>query len=310
MLERLSRRTLVAGGLGAAAASVFGSRGLSSRQRPKRFRVVHLTDSHLTPTVDCGQRFVDCMAAVATQKPDVIFQGGDLVMDGLDLDKGKVQAEWDFALALLRSHCPFPVEHCIGNHDVWAWARRDRAQLENDPMYGKGWWLRLTGYGSTYRSFDRGGWHFIFLDSIGHTPGPGYAAYLDHDQFRWLEVELAKTPADQPVCIVSHIPILSIAAHFFDPHSLHPTGWHIPGHLMHCDARRLKDLFVRHPNVKVALSGHLHMTCKVDYANVSHISSGAVSGAWWKGPMQETKPGFGVVDFYPDGGFRSKYVVY
>ena len=37
---------------------------------------------------------------------------------------------------------------------------------------------------------------------------------------------------------------------------------------------------------------------------------GAVSGSWWKGPLQGVPEGFGVVDLRPDGTFEHRYEAY
>jgi hypothetical protein len=72
---------------------------------------------------------------------------------------------------------------------------------------------------------------------------------------------------------------------------------------MHVDARRLKDLFRIHPNVKLCLSGHTHLIDRVDYLGVTYLCSGAVSGAWWKGPYQEFQNSFTIIDLYDGGSF-------
>jgi len=53
---------------------------------------------------------------------------------------------------------------------------------------------------------------------------------------------------------------------------------------MHVDAAKIKDLFAKHKNVKLCLSGHLHLVDRVDYNGVTYLCDGAVCGGWWKGP--------------------------
>ena len=79
---------------------------------------------------------------------------------------------------------------------------------------------------------------------------------------------------------------------------------------MHIDARRIKNLFNKHQNVKLCLSGHEHLVDQVSYNNVTYCCNGAVSGAWWKGNYHECAPGYGVVDLYEDGSFNNQYVLY
>lgn len=311
MFERLTRRTLLAGGLGAIATTAFPSGKFSKKTPARSLRIVHLTDTHLKTDPNTRASFARCLDKIQRQeKPDLIFQGGDIVMDALDLDRNRVQAQFDLAARTLREHLDVPMYHCIGNHDVWGWNRPDRDFLAQDRRFGKGWWLEWTGYNSTYYSFDRAGWHFVFLDSIMPGPVRGYSARLDDAQFQWLQADLNRVPRETPICIVSHIPILSTAAQFFGPSEHSGKRWEVSGTLMHLDARHLKDLFLQHPNVRLCLSGHIHMNSHVRYNDVAHISNGAVSGAWWNGSMQETPPGYGVVDFFPNGRFFSRYETY
>jgi Icc protein len=310
MSEGLSRRGLLTGALAAAAGSAFA---LPGRHNPaigagRSLRVAFITDVHLDTTMPCVRGFVDCLEKIKhlDDRPDLIIQGGDLIMDGLSRDAYSVERQYDFARTILKRHANIPVEHVIGNHDIWGWTNPRFDRYMGDTRYGKGFWLNWTGYPDTYRSFDRGGWHFILLDSIVQD-GRGYAARLDPTQQSWLEKDLASTPKTTPICIVSHVPILSTAALFFGP--AEQTGhWQVPRSLMHIDARRIKDLLVKHPNVNACLSGHIHMQDRVEYNDVKHFGMGAVCGAWWRGPMQETPRQFAIVDFYTDGNVHATYV--
>ena len=79
---------------------------------------------------------------------------------------------------------------------------------------------------------------------------------------------------------------------------------------MHIDARRIKDLFAKHPNVRLCLSGHEHLVDQVTYNTTTYCCNGAVSGAWWKGSYHECAPGYGLIDLYDDGSFYNQYVVH
>ncbi len=80
---------------------------------------------------------------------------------------------------------------------------------------------------------------------------------------------------------------------------------------MHSDFRRLHGLFRKHPNVKVALSGHLHLVDRIDYSGVTYFCNGAVSGGWWRGPhMEEYNAGYAMLNLYDDGTFDRAYVNY
>jgi len=86
--------------------------------------------------------------------------------------------------------------------------------------------------------------------------------------------------------------------------------WTMLGGDMHTDTSKIIKLFYQHPNVKLCLSGHIHLRDKVIYNNVTYICNGAVSGAWWEGNRRETAPGYGLIDLYSDGSFEESYVNY
>jgi hypothetical protein len=85
--------------------------------------------------------------------------------------------------------------------------------------------------------------------------------------------------------------------------------WHVPDAWMHRDVKPVLDLFKGH-NVRLLLSGHIHLVDRVEYLNMTFVCDGAVSGAWWKGPNQEFAEGYGVIDLWPDGSFKHQYVTY
>ena len=79
---------------------------------------------------------------------------------------------------------------------------------------------------------------------------------------------------------------------------------------MHIDARKLKDLFFQYANVKLCISGHIHLLDRVDYNNITYLCNGAVCGKWWRGNYQENPPGYALIDLYDDGSFAHQYIAY
>lgn len=283
-----------------------------SPRRQRVLRVAHLTDTHVLPDLGAPEGVAAAIrhAQAQPEKPDLIFFGGDLIMDALKTEKEKVIAEWDLWTKLVSEEVKTPHRFCLGNHDVYGWALRDPA-VQSDRDYGKRIALERLALKDRYYSFDQAGWHFVVLDSvhIDYASKHGYCARLDDAQFAWLARDLAATPAAKPICVLSHIPILS-ACVFFD-NDLESTGtWVIPGAWSHLDVRRIKDLFRRHPNVKVCLSGHVHLADDVTYLGVRYLCNGAVSGNWWKGAYQEFGPAYALVDFHDDGTVDNQLVYY
>jgi len=268
-------------------------------------RIAHLTDIHVQPEKNAADGMTKALRHVHAlpQRPDVIFTGGDQIMNAFGADAARTQVQWDLYQRVLKDETNLPVEHCIGNHDVWGFTRREGAEAARE---GKKWAMEALALTRPYRSFDRAGWHFVVLDST-HPAEDGYIAKLDEDQFAWLAEDLARTPAGTPVLVLSHIPILAACA-YFDGDNERTGNWVVPGAWMHIDARRIKDLFGKHPNVKAAISGHIHLVDRVDYSGVSYLCNGAVCGGWWDGNYQECTPGYALVDLYADGTVRCEYI--
>lgn len=313
-MERLTtRRAVLGAGIGGLAAAGLATTGtgavlLSRPGRTRVLRLAHLTDTHVQPERAAHEGFAACLRHVQSQDPapDLIIAGGDNVMDvmGRDAERGRVQLElWR---KVLKQECSLPVEHVIGNHDVWGWNKAKSKTIGDEDLWGKKWALDAYGLPGKYRAFERAGWKFIVLDST-FPKDDGYTARLDDEQFAWLSAELDRTEKATPVLVASHIPIFCACA-FFDGENEKTGDWVVPGSWMHIDARRIKDLFLKHPNVRLCLSGHIHLVDRVEYLGVTYLCNGAVSGGWWKGANQECNPGYGLVDLYDDGTFENRYV--
>jgi predicted MPP superfamily phosphohydrolase len=90
----------------------------------KPFRVAHLTDVHIENTDVSKHGFISCLEKVNSlqNKPDIIINGGDAIMNSaLTFSKEKVQEQWTLFQNLLSSNNSIPVNHCIGNHDLYGW---------------------------------------------------------------------------------------------------------------------------------------------------------------------------------------------
>jgi 3',5'-cyclic AMP phosphodiesterase CpdA len=236
-----------------------------------------------------------------------VFTGGDIIMDAWEADYARTDLQWKLFRNVMAAECSLPVEHCLGNHDVWSFKSRE-GNKDHEAKSVKKWALDVLGLTSPYRSFDRAGWHFIVLDSV-YPKDPQYIGKLDEEQFEWLTEDLGKTPETMPVLVVSHIPILSICAHFFQEMT-QDDNWVVPGGLMHIDARRIRDLFKSYKNVKAAIAGHIHLVDRLDYLGVTYLGNGAVSGAWWSGDWHETPAGYALMDLFDDGTVERTYMPY
>lgn len=285
-----------------AGSSLLPALSFAEESKKKPIRFAHLSDIHLKPGLipETGMAKAFQHAQQLKTKVDFIINGGDAIMDALDADKQKTQEQFDLFNNLLKKENSLPIYHCIGNHDVWGWfIKQDRP--EQDKLYGKQWVVENFNMPRRFYSFTKGKWHFIVLDSTQLNPAGGYIGKLDPEQLDWLQQELKQVSTDKFICFVSHIPILSICAGlFFD--KTEPNGdLKIQRNLMHSDFLVLKKLFVQYPNIKVCISGHIHLQDEVDYLGIKYYCNGAVSGNWWKGAFQEFAPAYAVIELFDDG---------
>jgi len=268
-------------------------------------RFAQLTDMHLLPDSPAEEGVKKCIRHLLSneEKIDFIINGGDLIMDALDKNKQEVESQWEIWRNIKNSFPDLTFYHCLGNHDVWG-------LTPNIEKYqGKEWALRELGLESPYYHFETQGWHFIVLDSTHLRPdGRWYTAKLDLEQKQWFKNTLASIKSEEPILIISHIPILG-ASTFLDGDNLKNGDWVVPGAWMHTDAKELIKLFYQHKNIKLCISGHIHLLEKLVYNNVHYYCSGAVCGNWWENePYEETNKGYAVIELFDDGSHTYKYV--
>ncbi|GAB3888208.1 hypothetical protein GCM10028825_20560 [Spirosoma agri] len=261
----------------------------------------------MQPLVGAAKGFEKCLHHVQNlpDKPDLIINGGDAIMEAHGRGQNSVRRQWQLYQDVLRNENAMPILSCIGNHDIWC-KQETKTHFED----GRNWAMDELQLTTRYFSLDRNGWHIIVLDSVQPKPdGSWYTAHLDDEQYHWLEADLKAVSPETPILIVSHVPILA-ACVFFDGQRFTGENWNIPARWMHSDTIRLTSLFHTYPNIKSALSGHIHLVDRVDYNGISYFCNGAVSGAWWFGKYHHTAAGYALVDLYDDGSVTNTYVNY
>lgn len=281
------------------------SLGTPLADKSPALRIAHLTDVHLKNKFDAPARFTKCLHHMQRQSPkvDFILNGGDIVFDMNKENIGTISDQWKLYKSVWANECSLPVNYCLGNHDVW-WNEDDKSQA----LYGKQYSMDQIGLHKPYYSFTKNGWKFILLDSVHlDIDNTWYIGKLGDEQFVWLEKELKTTEPSMPILVMSHIPILT-ATNLVEDDIV--NKWVMLGGDMHTDVAKIISLFYQYPNVKLCLSGHIHLREKLIYNNVTYICNGAVSGAWWEGNKRETAPGYGLIDLYGDGTFEEKYINY
>jgi 3',5'-cyclic AMP phosphodiesterase CpdA len=269
------------------------------------FRFVHLTDIHVAPERQAEQGLVQCLHSVLSldPRPDFILTGGDLVMDVFKQEEKRARKLFTLLRKVFDDNAGIPVHHCIGNHDVFGWGSSE--VQEGQTGYGKQLVSEYLELPNRYYRFDHKGWRFFVLDDIQPAPEKAYQAYIDDEQFAWLEAELKAKPQEMPAAAVCHIPLLSVTV-FGEAEK---GAYQILTSSMCRDVQRVVQLFSEN-NVRLSLSGHLHQLDRIEFRGVEFICDGAVSGGWWKGPHKGFEEGYGVIDLGSDGSIQHQYLDY
>jgi len=265
---------------------------------PGTLRVVFFTDTHTQPELKAGEGTALAFNKIKSLKPDLCIQGGDHCFDLAAVPRDRSLMLLDLYGRTEHALDGIPIEHVIGNHDVLGRATSSGVSL-SDPLYGKKAFEQRFNT-KTYRSFDRAGYHFIVLDSIQITPEREFDALIDPAQIAWLKGDLAALSPGTPIVIACHVPIVSAAPQYTPPNDKAAkaaayqalTNLH---QFLLGNARDVLDCFEGHRVIAV-LQGHTHINETVFWRDVPYITSGAVSGNWWRGTRWGTPEGFTVLE--------------
>jgi 3',5'-cyclic AMP phosphodiesterase CpdA len=146
--------------------------------------------------------------------------------------------------------------------------------------------------GPLYKSFDHKGWHFVTLDTV-FIDGRKYKGFLSQEQMSWLKTDLEMNGTAKPVIIMCHIPLVTAVLQLV-------PRWHDLGNQIVVEnAAEVVALLEKFP-VKLVLQGHTHINERVNWKGMNFITTGAVSGNWWKGPRLGFPEGYAVVDISGD----------
>ncbi len=307
----MKRKTFLQNSAAVIGGSIFSSFSNPDIAKGKSLRFAHFTDIHIKPGLipETGMAKAFQHVQLLKKKVDFIMNGGDAIMDALEADKQKTQIQWDLFRNILQKENSLPIYHCIGNHDIWGWFLKQN-KPDADNLYGKVWAVETLEMKNRYYSFEKGNWHFIVLDSTQLNPAGGYIGKLDEKQFDWLQTELMNVPKDKFICIVSHIPILSICSGLFFDKTEANGDLLIKRNLMHTDFLSLKKIFQKFPNIKLCISGHIHLQDELKYLGIKYYCNGAISGNWWKGSFQEFDPAYAILELYDDGSSKRTMIKY
>lgn len=305
------KRTGAIGFSALAASSVSMAAAPADAGKKRLLRVAHITDVHITDTAiaaACLRRVFREINAMK-DKPDLIVNTGDTVMDENKQTREHVESLWSIWSKITKEENKIRMISALGNHDVWYGPDPVLdAEYKKDERYGKQWAINMLSLPGRHYSLELNGWHFIVLDSI-----QGEGGYqLDDGQFEWLASELTRIRPQDPVCVLSHVPILSVGAWMYETKRTQALASKFPSADMHLDHQQIKDLFYQHPNVRLCLSGHVHYVDSIEYLGVKYLCNGAVSGNWWRAPLMldEFPPVYAIIDLYEDGTSTEKIITY
>jgi 3',5'-cyclic AMP phosphodiesterase CpdA len=303
----------LARGMGQSVAAPGGGAGAGRR---RVIRIAHVTDTHIMQDLRAPEGVAACFEHIRGQKDvDLIVHGGDIIFDSMDQSLERSKELWTLWQQVLGDSWKGRIRYCLGNHDVWGWNKERSKTTGDEPGWGKQLALDTLGMQgavpkAAYYSFDEvmngAGWHIIVLDTVRPEPN-GYYAGLDDEQFEWLRGDLSLNRM-YPTMILSHIPIFTVTVLDREPNEKRERIV-TPGRMC-IDYGRIKKLFLENPQVKLCLSGHMHLIDRVEYNGVTYCCNGAASAAWWKGPHRECREGYTLVDLYSDGTFENRYVEY
>ena len=278
----LSRRTLLSALPFAASPFAFAT------SAPRRaLRAVFLTDIHL-PVSGQDERTARCLERALRERPDVVLLGGDNVMNVVGVKEEAADAQFahfrSIVMDRLRGRETASV---IGNHCLWD-GKKDKA-------------IAAYGMPARYYRQDMGGWRLLMLDTFhgDHT------CHVDDEQMEWLAKE--RQDAKGPVLILGHAPILTVTS-FIEKGVPKEGAFAVPGNWQTANLQAIRDLFYDRPNVRLALSGHMHQIDRCDFDRVAYVCGGAVSGNWWNGAYYKFPPAYMVFDLDRDGGFTQRTV--
>lgn len=263
--------------LGAAGGGLAGAAHGSAAEA--NFTFIHFTDTHIQPELRAAEGTRKAFGAINSLPHAFAIAGGDLVMDVYE--QGPQRSKMLFDMYATVKDLRGKVYSIPGNHDVYGFSNKAGVPA-SDPMYGKK--MYEDRIGPRYQSFDHQGWHFILLDSIAIDAEKNWYGGFDDAQLDWLKGDLSKLAADTPIVVVTHIPLATAMGTAVFPPEAAPV-------LVVRKPRPVLALFEGR-NLKAVLQGHTHIREVVQYQDCQFITTGAVSGNWWKGPHHGHPEGF------------------
>lgn len=223
---------------------------------------------------------------------DFVIFGGDLTdLDGL---KPEQEQTADSLVTIFKSivdKSGLQAYFTIGNHD--------RFYTFNGQPDSSGFSMFEKHLGKTYHSFNHKGVHFVVINSVQHDSGHSY--FVNDDQFRWLENDLANIGKETPLVVITHVPFQSL---------YYPA---VEGKIVPTDMfenfKQVWDLLLNY-NLKAILQGHQHLHEELFVKDTWFLTGGAVCAGWWGGEFHRTEEGYLLINVDSQENFAWEYVDY
>lgn len=221
----------------------------SAEAAPFRFVVLGDNQPYGTETLGQPDVFKQIVKEIAAQKPELVMHVGDHI-SGETSNADFLGQMWDEYFDVT-AMWKMPVYHAAGNHDIWS------------PLSEKVYKERFGQ--PLYYSFDRGGCHFIVLNS----EELGRASTITGDQLAWLKNDLAANKSGGPVFVFLHKPLWVD----YDWQTYLPNAWNRDVHP-----------FLRQYGVTAVFAGHDHRYAKSEKDGIRYIITGGAGGPFYTPP--------------------------
>ena len=271
------------------------NRNTKTNQSEDSFTFAFMTDVHMNSNnMEISSKGLkQALEHAKSKNVDFIIFGGDLV----DLDRLQPQDSLraDSLIKTFKSivdESGVKAYFTIGNHD--------RFYTFNNRTDAAGFSLFEKYLGETYYSFDHEGIHFVVLNSVqiddstkNYSVGP--------EQLEWLKADLSGISPQTPLVVSTHVPFQSL---------YYPAVEGVVKNVdMFSNFKEVWDILLNY-NLKVILQGHQHLHEELLVNKTNFVTGGAVSAAWWGGPLLDTEEGYMLVRVDGDNDFLWQYMDY
>ncbi len=226
---------------------------------PRPLRVALLSDPHAEAEDSAMYgaitgKFADAVQDYKSLKPDLWLVNGDIANNGLQSEMAAVKK------IIAKVAKPEQLMVNTGNHDFYDKDATDEEELKR---------FRTTfGLEQAYSNRVAGGLHFVMLadEQYKSAKGPRDWAWITPAQLRWFEQVLAEH-RDKLTVVCLHQPLQDTVIWSHGGNDFAGCG----------QAKELRAILQKHPQVKLWFSGHTHMGAEIP-GNVSRQGNVTFAG--------------------------------